>query len=302
MTFVDLHAHSTASDGTLAPRDVVRAASQAGLTAIALTDHDTIAGIADAADEARLLGIDFLPGIEISCEYPRPGTLHMLGYGIRPGDPTLARMTANLVAGRNERNDKMITLLREQGVPITLEMVKAVAGGDVIGRPHFARVLMDLGVVSNNAQAFGRYLGSGGSAYVDKERLSAKRAIGMIHAAGGIACLAHPTQLRKENSAQVRQEIKNLADFGLDAVEVIHSDHRDSVVAELTEIADDYGLLKTGGSDFHGSNKPHIALGTAHDRRIPRAFYEAIVARLRRLSESGQGGIPAAREREAEPL
>lgn len=279
-SFVDLHTHSTASDGTLPPREVVRAAHQAGLTALALTDHDTIAGIADAADEARLLGLDFLNGIEISCEYPRPGTLHMLGYGVRPDDPTLAHMTANLIAGRNERNVKIVALLREQGIPITIEMVEAVAGGDVIGRPHFARVLIDLGVVSTNAQAFAHYLGSGGSAYVDKERLSAKRAIEMIHAAGGLACLAHPTQLRKENSAQVRHEIKRLADFGLDAVEVIHSDHRDSVVAELTEIADDYGLLKTGGSDFHGGNKPHIRIGTAHDRRVPRAFYDDLVARL----------------------
>ena len=281
MSFVDLHCHSTASDGTTPPRELIRIAKTNALTAIALTDHDTIAGVADAADEAKKLGIDFLPGIEISCEYPRPGTLHMLGYGIDPTNATLASMTGDLIANRNARNDKMITLLRGQGVPITIEMVKSAAKGDVIGRPHFARVMVDLKIVKNYAEAFGKYLGSGGSAYVDKEQLSARRAIEMIHAAGGLAAIAHPTQLRKANSAQLRQEIKMLADYGLDAVEVVHSDHRESVVDELSDLADDFGLLKTGGSDFHGGSKPHIMLGRAFDgRRIPREFYDSLVAKL----------------------
>ena len=281
MNYVDLHCHSTASDGTTPPRELIRLAKQVELSAIALTDHDTIAGIAEAADEARLLGIEFLPGIEISCEYPRPGTLHMLGYGVDPANGTLASMTTNLIAGRNERNEKMVALLRQQGVPITIELVRAAAKGDVIGRPHFARAMVSLGVVETYAQAFSVYLGSGGSAYVDKEQLGPRRAIEMIHAAGGLACVAHPTQLRKENSAQLRQEIKTLADYGLDALEVIHSDHRGSVVAELSEIADDLGLLKTGGSDFHGGAKPHIKLGRAHDgRRVPREFYDALLSRL----------------------
>lgn len=281
MTFVDLHCHSTASDGTTPPRELIRIAKANELTAIALTDHDTIAGVADAADEAKKLGIDFLPGIEISCEYPRPGTLHMLGYGIDPTNATLASMTGDLISNRNARNEKMVTLLRAQGVPITIDMVKAAAKGDVIGRPHFARVMVDLKIVKDYAEAFGKYLGNGGSAFVDKEQLSARRAIEMIHAAGGLAAIAHPTQLRKGNSAQLRQEIKMLADYGLDAIEVIHSDHRASMVDELSDLADDYGLLKTGGSDFHGGAKPHIMLGRAHDgERIPRAFFDALVAKL----------------------
>lgn len=283
MTYVDLHCHSTASDGTTPPRELIRLAKQVELSAIALTDHDTIAGIAEAADEAKQLGIDFLPGIEISCEYPRPGTLHMLGYGVDPTNTTLATMTDTLIAGRNERNEKMVAKLREQGVPITIELVRAAAKGDVIGRPHFARAMVDLGAVKDYAQAFSIYLGSGGSAYVDKEQLSPRRAIEMIHAAGGLAAIAHPTQLRKENSAQLRQEIKTLADYGLDAIEVIHSDHRESVVEELSDLADDFGLLKTGGSDFHGGAKPHIKLGRANDgRRIPRKYYDALLERLSR--------------------
>lgn len=281
MTFVDLHCHSTASDGTTPPRELLRIAKANGLTALALTDHDTVAGIADAADEAKNLGIDFLTGIEISCEYPKPGTLHMLGYGVDPTNPTLATMTQTLIAGRNERNDKIIKLLNEQGVPITIERVKAAAKGDVIGRPHFARVLVDLGAAKDYAEAFGKFLGTGGSAFVDKEQLTARRAIEMIHAAGGLAAIAHPTQLRKENSAQLRQEIKTLADYGIDAVEVIHSDHRPGVVEQLTGLADEFGLLKTGGSDFHGGVKPHISLGRAYDgERIPRSYYEAIIERL----------------------
>jgi predicted metal-dependent phosphoesterase TrpH len=278
--FVDLHCHSTASDGTLTPREVVRLAKECNLSALALTDHDTVGGIADASDEARTLGVDFLPGIEISCEFPRPGTMHLLGYGVDPKDKTLAEMSQTLVAARDERNVKIVNALQQQGVAITLAEVEAAAGGDVIGRPHVARVLMEKGYVSSIKQAFDKYLGQGGSAYFDKERLSPRRAIEMIRQAGGITVLAHPSQLRRENFAQVENTVKELTDLGLGGLEVIHSDHRESLIAELEDLAERFGLLKTGGSDFHGSNKAHIQLGIAGTKRIPREYFDALVAKL----------------------
>ena len=287
--FVDLHCHSTASDGTLPPREVVLLAKQAGLSALALTDHDTVAGVPEAAAAAAELGVDFLPGIEISASYPRPGTMHLLGYGIDPDSPDLRDFTDQLQSSRHERNLKIVDLLRASGVAITFDEVKQVAGEGVIGRPHFARILIDKGYCKTNAACFNKYLGQGGSAYVDKELFTPFQAIALIHAAGGIVSLAHPKQLQKQNDAQLVGEIKDLADAGLDALEVIHSDHRESFVAHLSDVADRFGLLKTGGSDFHGSNKAHIALGKAGLRRVPREFYEKIMDRLKRNSPEQAG-------------
>ncbi|MBV8780695.1 MAG: PHP domain-containing protein [Phycisphaerae bacterium] len=279
MEFVDLHCHSTASDGTLAPDEVVRVAKQNGLVGLALTDHDTVAGVPGAATEAHRVGIAFIAGIEISCEYPRPGTMHLLGYGIDPDNPTLRDMTKTLIDGRNKRNEKMIARFNEIGIPLTMEKVLEQSGDGVIGRPHFAAALMKMGVVSTIAEAFKTYLGQGGRVYFDKERLSPKQAIEMIRQAGGLTVLAHPSQLQKENNAQLENAIKELIDYGLAGVEVIHSDHRESLIDFLSELADKYHLLKTGGSDFHGSNKPHISLGKAGSRRIPRQFMDELLAR-----------------------
>ncbi len=280
--FVDLHCHSTASDGTLPPREVVLLAKAAGLSALALTDHDTVAGVPEAAAAAAELGVDFLPGIEISASYPRPGTMHLLGYGIDPASPDLRDFTDQLQSARHERNLKIVDLLRSKGVAITFDEVKQAAGEGVIGRPHFAKILIDKGYCKTNAACFNKYLGQGGSAYVNKEQFTPFQAIALIHAAGGLVSLAHPKQLQKQNDAQLVGEIKDLADAGLDALEVIHSDHRESFVDHLSDVADRFGLLKTGGSDFHGSNKAHISLGKAGLRRVPREFYDKVVERLRR--------------------
>lgn len=281
MAYVDLHCHSTASDGTLAPAEVVRLAKESGLVGLALTDHDTVAGLAEAAEEAKKLGLRFLPGIEISAEYPRPGTMHLLGYGVDPANPALADLTRQLIAGRGDRNVRIIRRLNELGIAITLAEVEAVAGGTV-GRPHIAEVLLRKGYVSSRQAAFDKYLGQGGLAYEDKETVTPKRAIEMIKGAGGLAVLAHPVQLRRENDAQVETEIKNLVDFGLDGVEVLHSDHNDRTVNHLQSLAGRYKLLQTGGSDFHGGNKPTIRLGFAGTRRIPVELLDKIEARLGR--------------------
>src|SRR3954452_7777470 len=147
--FVDLHCHSTASDGTMSPTEVVRLAKDSALSAISLTDHDTAVGCAEAEAEARRVGIDFLCGIEISCHYPRPGTIHLLGYGIDPDSPRLRKLTSTLIEGRDRRNDEMVRRLNEIGIPMTLDDVRNEAGGQVIGRPHIAAALVRRGIVSN---------------------------------------------------------------------------------------------------------------------------------------------------------
>jgi predicted metal-dependent phosphoesterase TrpH len=284
---VDLHCHSTASDGTLSPADVVRLAKELDLSAIALTDHDTTAGCAEAEAEARRAGIDFLCGIEISCHYPRPGTMHLLGYGIDSDHPALTRLTQTLIEGRDRRNSEMVRRLNDIGIPVTLDDVRNEAGGEVIGRPHIAAALVRRGIVSNTGEAFRHYIGAGGSVWVDKEQLSPRQAIEMIHKAHGLAVLAHPTQLRKTNDAQLTCTIKDLVDMGLDGLEVIHSDHRESFVDKMMELAKRYGLLTTGGSDFHGAAKPYIQLGRAGRRRIPREFFDTLLQRHQGLRRAG---------------
>jgi predicted metal-dependent phosphoesterase TrpH len=278
-SFVDLHSHSTASDGTLAPAEVVKLAVDCGLSALALTDHDTIGGIPEAAAAARAAGLDFLPGIEISCDVPKPATMHLLGYGVNPQSAVLLNLTTQLVDARNDRNPRIIRKLNELGVAITMAEVEAESGGTVVGRPHIAAILVRKGYVSSMKQAFDKYLAQGGAAYFDKERLTASQAIGMVLRSGGIPTLAHPIQLRTENDAQLDRIVKDLTDSGLQGLEVIHSDHDAAHVEKYTKLADRYGLLKTGGSDFHGTNKKDIGLGIARGRRIPREFYDALVRR-----------------------
>ena len=279
--YVDLHCHSTASDGTLAPTEVVRLAKQSNLTALALTDHDTVAGCPEAAGEARRLGVDFLCGIEISAEFPHPGTMHILGYGVDPQNPALKSLTEELLAGRDNRNPRMVAKLNEMGVAVTMKEWEDEAKGSVLGRPHLAAILVRKGYVSSIKQAFDKYLGQGAPAYFDKERLTPRQAIERIGQSGGVAVLAHPIQLRTENDAQLERVVKDLVDLGLAGIEIIHSDHDDAWVSKCTALADRFRLIKTGGSDFHGTNKKDIALGVARGRRVPRELFDALVARVK---------------------
>ena len=275
--FVELHCHSTASDGTLAPSQVAELAKKSGVTALALTDHDTVAGVGEAASAAGSLGLDFIAGIEISAEYPSPGTMHILGYGVDPENPQLKSLTAELIAGRDNRNPRIVAKLNELGVAVTMKEWEDEAKGSVLGRPHLAAILHRKGYVSSIKQAFDKYIGQGAPAYFDKERLTPRQAIERIRASGGVPVLAHPIQLRTENDAQLERVVKDLLDLGLAGLEVIHSDHDAALVERYTQLADRFGLIKTGGSDFHGSNKPNIELGLARGRRIPREFYERLI-------------------------
>jgi predicted metal-dependent phosphoesterase TrpH len=234
------------------------------------------------------VGIDFIPGIEISAEFPHPGHMHLLGYGVDPESPDLKELTKQLLEGRDNRNPRIIKRLQELNVAITMEEVMAEAGvggsGEAgghkpIGRPHIAAILMRKGYVSSVKQAFDKYLAPGGLAYFDKERITPQRAVELIRLAGGICVLAHPIQLRTENDAQLERVVKDLVDMGLAGIEVIHSDHDEQWVNKCSALADRYGLVKTGGSDFHGATKKDIGLGSARGRRIPRAFFEAVLER-----------------------
>ena len=281
--WVDLHSHSTASDGTLAPAEVVRRAKEAGVVGLALTDHDTIAGLAEAAAEAGRLGVTFVPGIEISAVSPvEAGTLHILGYCIDPQNDVLREMARQLIEARDNRNPQIIAALQKLGIEITMDEALAQAQGGVLGRPHIAALLVKKGVVKTIKQAFDEYLGTGGKAYYDKERLTPGDAIGRIRRAKGLAVLAHPVQLRTGNDAQLQQVIKDLVDLGLAGIEVIHSDHGAAEVEKYAGLADRYNLLKTGGSDFHGSNKKDINLGVANGRRVPREWMDQLLAASRK--------------------
>lgn len=277
---VDLHCHSTASDGRLLPNEVVRLAFDIGLSGLALTDHDTVAGVELAAREAERLGIDFIPGIEISAEAPTPGTLHLLGYGIDPRSAVLAELTRQLLNDRDTRNPRIIARLNELGVAVSMDEWIAEAGGGVVGRPHLAAILVRKGYASSIKDAFNRFIGSGAAAYVPRRRLPPSEAIRMIADSGGVAVLAHPPQLRITNDAELERVVKDLVDLGLSGIEVLHSDHDAAWIARCERLATKFGLLRTGGSDFHGGNKPNISLGLAAGKRVPREYFDRLRERI----------------------
>ena len=273
--WVDLHTHSTASDGALAPAQLVAAADAARLAAIALTDHDTVEGVAEALAAAeRFPELTLIPGIEVSATFPR-GVMHILGLGIDPQSRAIADLSGGLREARAQRNPQVIALLQALGLPITMDDVLAVVpdgqargGQAVVSRLHIAEALRRKGVVSSTQQAFERYLGAGCPAYVDKERLPPAEVIAGIRAAGGVAVLAHPVQLRCGNRAQLAEVVGPLVRSGLQGIEIHHSDHSAAQTRIYLDLARRFDLLITGGSDFHGRHKPHVALGHP---RTPRA-------------------------------
>jgi predicted metal-dependent phosphoesterase TrpH len=284
---VDLHTHSTASDGTYTPTELMRAAKDCGLAGIALTDHDTGNGLAEAAAEAKRLGVRFVPGIEISADYPAPGTLHILGHFIDAESEGLKKMSGILLAARAERNPKIIVRLNQLGCKISMEDVERVAKEKVaagtppppvvIGRPHIAEALVRAKCAASIRQAFEVYLGTTGAAYFSKERLTPRQAIECIHEAGGLATVAHPVQLRCENPAHLATVINHLAEAGMDGIEVWHCDHDEKTAALMLELSERYNLVPTGGSDFHGHHKADVLLGRGRKNvQVPVAVLERL--------------------------
>lgn len=293
--------HSTASDGTDAPEALAVIAKRAGLAAIALTDHDTTAGLEACAAACKNAGVAFVPGIEVSADpsavltsAPQPetepiryGTLHILGYFVRHDDPGLEQIQREMTEAREQRNPAIVDKLRKLGMRIEYEEVLEVAreqGASVIGRPHIAQVLIQKGYVKSVQDAFARYIGQGAAAYVRRDRLDPRRAIDAIHGAGGLAVLAHPVQLKCPDLDHLEHFCTKLRDMGLDGMETRHSDHTAAQVARFEQIAQKLGLLTTGGSDYHGSRKS-VSMG---GQQVPMSVYEALASRV------GQPGAAAA--------
>ncbi|RBM11870.1 PHP domain-containing protein [Streptomyces sp. PT12] len=271
---IDLHTHSTASDGTDTPDELVAAARAAGLDVVALTDHDTVAGHAAAA-AALPAGLTLVTGAEISCRLDGV-SLHMLGYLFDPTEPELARERDLLRDDRVPRAKGIVTKLQEMGVPITWERVRELAAGSV-GRPHVAAAMVEAGVIPDIPAAFtAQWIGDGGVAWVDKHELDAFDAIRLIHNAGGVAVFAHP--LAEQRGRCVPDgAIVRLAEAGLDGVEVNHMDHNADAHARLLGLAGDLGLLTTGSSDYHGARKA-VALG---EFTTPPEVYAELLTRAK---------------------
>lgn len=284
---IDLHTHTTHSDGSASPEELIGLASAKRARAVAITDHDTVSAIVGARAVADRFGIEFVAGIEISAEYS-PGTMHILGYCIDDESTALAVKLDELQKARERRNPQIASRLRSLGFDISYDEVVEVAGNQVVGRPHFARLMIEKGYVASIQEAFDRFLKKDAEAYVEKARLSPGESIALIHEAGGVAVLAHPYQL-KLSPHEVDQLVGELAGLGLDGIEAVYSRHSAAERASYSEVATRHGLLVTGGSDYHGSYKPDISIVTGlGDLEVPYELLEAVKARAAARSRRPQ--------------
>ena len=278
MNYIDLHVHSSKSDGTLTPAEVAKRAAERGLTAIALPDPDCVSGIAEAehaAAELRAAGhaLRIIPGVEISADY-KNGDIHILGLFIEPSEPALTAALSEAIRCRDVRNEKMVQRLRDAGIEITLEALRSEAEDTVITRAHFARFLKMHGYVKNNSEAFRRYLDRDTPFYVPREYLQPERAIELIRGAGGVPVLAHPL-LYHLTPDGVKELVARLKAAGLGGIEAIYSANTGSDEGFVRQLAAQYGLAVSGGSDFHGAAKPGIEIGIGRGGlRIPETLLE----------------------------
>ncbi|MCX8044158.1 MAG: PHP domain-containing protein [Desulfobacterota bacterium] len=272
---IDLHTHTTASDGSLTPTELVRLAVGKKLEALAVTDHDTIDGITEALTAGTHHGLDVVPGIEISAEYSG-GTLHILGYYIDIDNKQFCTKIAELQRARADRNPKIVKKLQALGMSIEMEDVVAEAGGGQIGRPHFAQALLKKGYVRSAREAFERFLAKGAAAYCEKFRFQPHDAIACITDAGGIAVLGHPSSLNCPDQVSLEAAVQAMVDMGIRGIEAFYSDHTAEQTRHYIALARKYHLLITGGSDFHGHAINGICLGTGRGNlNIP---YECLAA------------------------
>lgn len=282
MPGIDLHTHSSRSDGTLPPAEVIRLAAGIGLEVVALTDHDTTEGLAEAEAAGTGLGIEVVPGIELSAEH-EGRSVHVLAYWPDPEEPELRTELARLRDERLGRAEGMVVKLRELGVAISLERVREIAGGGPIVRPHIAQALVEAGVVASEQEAFDRYIADGGPAYVEKHALAPVDAVRLILGAGGVCVLAHPGLWDDRTGTGVPEEvIEAMAAAGMRGLEVDHPDHAPEQRERYRRLAARLGLVPTGGSDFHGDRLERSPLGGA--RCDPEAFAE-----LRALARRASG-------------
>ena len=261
MKAIDLHTHSHCSDGTLSPSELVELAAKKELAAVALTDHDCISGISEAQQAGKSAGIEVIPGVELSTEW-KCCDIHVVGLYIDVANKKLNEFLEDFKASRDARNEKMCSLIKDgEGFDISYEKLKAAYPDAIITRAHYARYLLDKGYTKSMNEAFDRYIGDYSQYYVPREKITPEEGIELIHEAGGTAVLAHPI-LYKFSSKNLEKLTSNLKEAGLDAIEAIYSTYAPSDEREVRALAKKYDLKLSGGSDFHGSNKPHIDLGT----------------------------------------
>lgn len=277
MGIIDLHTHSTASDGTLSPTGLINHAAAKGISVIALTDHDSTLGLAEAEQAAAQLPASqeliFIPGIELSAAY-KSRDIHILGYCIDPQHASLAEIVRESLAERETRNHEMIELFRQHNIIMTMEELSADCPGASITRAHFARFLMEHGYVKTNNEAFAKYLGYNCPFYVPRKYITPENAVRAILDSGGVPVLAHPL-LYDLSSSELHTLVNHLRNCGLKGIETFYSSNINNDEAFVRGIANKYGLIMTGGSDFHGSNKPQIEIGIGKGNlRVPAAVYE----------------------------
>lgn len=256
---IDLHIHTTASDGTLTPSQAVQLAKKRGLKAIAITDHDTIDGVKEALEAGQRESMEVIPGVEISANAMR-GSLHLLGYFVETERGILREKLQRLKQARAERNPRIVSKLNDLGINITYQEVIWASGGGQVGRPHFAQLLVDKKYVRSTDEAFDRYLAQGAPAYVDKYRFEVKEAIEIILKARGVPVLAHPFTLNG-TSEDLETVVIQLVQDGLKGIEAFYPDHTPEQTAQYQRLAEKLRLVKTGGSDFHGTLIKKAELG-----------------------------------------
>ncbi|MEX1005130.1 MAG: PHP domain-containing protein [Acidimicrobiia bacterium] len=258
---IDLHTHSTASDGSLTPTELVEHASLLGIEVMALTDHDTLDGILEATLAAAATGVELIPGVELSLDWDRGG-MHMLVLWLESGSGPLQDRLAELQGARNSRNARIIGRLNELGLDITLEEVESEAGTGSVGRPHFAAVMVRKGYVTDIREAFDEYLANGRPGYMSRWRLGPEEAIDLARRSGGVPVLAHPHTLGLDNRAEVETMMRRLSSAGLVGIECHYGSYEADERAGYARMAGRFGLLPAGGSDFHGTYKTGVLLGT----------------------------------------
>jgi len=275
MKRIDLHVHTTCSDGTVPPEGIPPLAKAAGLSAVAVTDHDTVAGLAAAMAAGTEWGVEVVPGIEFATGFEHT-EIHLLGYLFDPASPALTPALRWVIDDRRERNEKMAALMRADGIPVTAEEMYRRYPESTVGRPHFAVKLMECGLASSVKDAFARYLAPGQKYYVRRNHIPFDRAVEILRDSGGKTVLAHPFQYRFDDG-RLRELLDYCRNVGVAGMECLYSGYTPEQEKYLEALAGDYGFLVTGGSDFHGGHKPEIKLGTGTGGlRVPYELLEEL--------------------------
>lgn len=277
MKRIDLHTHSLCSDGAQVPAEVVRTAAEAGLAAIALSDHDCIDGVQEAMDAGKALGVEVIPAVELSAQSDTE--LHILGYFIDIHNKKLQDMMAYALQVRDERQEEVCRKLNEQGFDITMDELREEANGKVLCRAHFAQIMVRKGYAESVKDAFNRYLSVGCYAYSNRQALTGPEAVSLIREAGGIAVAAH-LHLIKMPDEELKEYLKSLIPYGLDGIEGYYTDYTPDMERRYRAMAEELGLVISGGTDYHGANKPHISIGKGKgDLEIPYSVLDGLRAR-----------------------